>query len=345
MAGFVAVSVLAYQTGDVHLGPSGSTLRGREEGVELGAESLVPAHQRNMSVDVMGSEETVLPGIGLGIMVVDLRRLERREPAAAHHRTHQAGLRVPDIDVTGRIFQVPVADIRITLLPGLPVDHIGHLRDAPVIVGILEGLRHRLMLLLRRHDIPLTVVADTELVLARGLHHRLQQLRRILQPYPMAQGLGYHGCGVVSDHAVGLPAAEFPYRQLAALPPDGQEGTQEVLRPLRLNQRQHRMQGSESIPEGKYGIAVKSLRPVHLPVHSPVFPADIGEEIRGYGRVVQCSIEGPHPLAVPPALSADIDLREILLPKLLRGGPPGIEVKAVLRHIAQEVLPGIVRRH
>ena len=344
MAGLIAVGVLSNQTGDVHLSTSGSALRSRKERVELCAESLIAAHKADMPVHVMRSEETVLPGIGLGIVVVDLRRLEGSQPASAHHRAHQTGLRVPDIDIAGRMFQITVPDIRIALLSRLPENQIRYLGYAPVIVGILEGLRDGLMFLFRRHHIALAVEPYAELVLARGLHHGIQEFRSILQAYSLAQGLGYHRHRIIPDHAVGLPAAELPYRQLSSFTVNGQECAQEILRPLPFDQCQQRMQGPERIPEGKYGIAVKSLSPVYLPVHSPVFPVDIGEDIGGNGGMIQCRIEGPQPLAVSSAVfPTHIYLRKIPLPQFFRRGPAGIEIKTVLRHIAQKIFTGILR--
>ena len=141
-------------------------------------------------------------------MVVDLAGLKRSQPCTVQHRSHQPGLRIQHIDITGRITHVTVSDISVFSVTCLFVKETGDLGDAPVVIGIFEGLGHRLVLLLGRHHIAHTVVHDAELILVGGLHHGVQKFPGILHVYALGYRIGNHGHRVVSDHAVGLPACQ-----------------------------------------------------------------------------------------------------------------------------------------
>ena len=101
------------------------------------------------------------------------------------------------------------------------------------------------------------------------------------------------------------------------------------------------MQGPEGIPEREHGIAVKSLRLVDLPVHTPVLSVDITEQIGSYGRMIHRCIEGPQPLAALSA-PAHVYLGKVGFPEVLRGGQQRVKVETALRHVGQKVEPGII---
>ena len=167
VARLVAVCVLADQPGDVGLVAAGRIRRGLEDRVEPFHETLLPAHRLDQAVDVVRHEEAVLPGVGLGEVVVDAVGIEGREPALVSARAHETALGVEQ--VAPALAAVPVLgrDLRL-------VHPLRHLRDTPVVVGVLERLRDRFALVVDADEALPLVGLEPEVIARGAVDHRLE---------------------------------------------------------------------------------------------------------------------------------------------------------------------------
>ena len=155
VARLVAMRVLANKAGDVGLLPAGSGGRSAEQSVELGFQSLCPSMQGDQAFDILGRVEGVLPGIRFGKVEIDLGRIEGLDPLLVHPRPEKAGRRIEEILVVLRAPQVGQVVVG-------PTQGLGHLRNAPIVVGVLERLGHRLRFGLGRDIAVLAVGRNTQ---------------------------------------------------------------------------------------------------------------------------------------------------------------------------------------
>ena len=284
VAGLIAVGILSDGAGNVSLGPAGGAFRRLEQVVQPLLERGRTAQRFDQGCNVVRDEETVLPGIGFRVIVIDLARIEGGEPASVQARPHETGFGVQYIlPILGRshvllvFFHMPE-----------PQCYLGY---APVIIGIFQGLGYALMFVIGEHQAVATETAQPEIFPLRGCQQGLESLLIIKAFQSPGHRIGDDRRAVVSDHAVGLIAGEFPDRKFPAFPPDGEHGLDKVHGPVRLDFGQQRMQAAERIPKGKDRVALPAFGFVHLAVHAPVFAIDIGIEGRVDGRVVQGGVE------------------------------------------------------
>ena len=192
------MGVLANLAGDVGLGAAGGFRRRGEERVQPRFERSRAAERIGQSGDVVRHEETVLPRIRLRVMVVDLARVERREPAAVEPRAHEAGLRIQ------HVLPVLRGGHKLLIFSEMPEPE-RHLCHAPVVEGILKRFRHALVFVVGQHE---TVSAETVHAEGRVVRGRDQRLERVLivkALQPARDCVRDHGGAVVAYHAVGLP--------------------------------------------------------------------------------------------------------------------------------------------
>ena len=69
MARFIALCILSNEAGDVGLVPASEERTALEKRIELLQEAFPPAVQSDQPLDVMRDKETVLPGIGLRVVL------------------------------------------------------------------------------------------------------------------------------------------------------------------------------------------------------------------------------------------------------------------------------------
>ena len=198
--------------------------------------------------------------------------------------------------------------------------------DAPVVICIFKCLRYRLMLFLGRDEITLPVLRNAEFIFHRGLHHSLQQVLRIFRTYAFYNGIRYYRNGIEAYHAVGLISGQFPHRKLSSFPVYAQEGFKELSGTFPINECEHGMKGSESIPKGKHSVSVKTLRLVDLSVHAPVLPVHVGKKIGGNCRMIHGSIEYLKPFRLRIA-SGNINSGQIFIPQSESREPHLIEIE------------------
>ena len=329
VAGFVALGVLADAAGDVGLRAARVALVGGEHLVQAGLQGLRAAQRVHQPRDVLRHEQAVLPGVGLGVVVVHLARVEGAQPAAVEPGAHEARGRVEDVAPVLRGSHVPLIDVR-------PAEVFRHLGHAPVVVGVLERLGHALVFVVREHQAVGTEAVQPEL----GPHGRGQEgLQRLLDVevgVAAGDGVGDDRRGVVADHAVGFIAPELPDGQLAGLVIDGQEGFDEVVAALRLEFPQQRVLAAEGVPQGEHGVALPAVGAVHAAVHAAVFAVGVGVQRGVDAGVVEGGVEAAQVLFVAPGAR---QFAQIRLPGGLGGRSLGLEARRVLR---QEVLPGVL---
>ena len=133
VAGLVAVGVLPDAARDVGLGAAGIARFRVEHLVQALFQGLRSAERLDQPAEVLGHEEAVLPGIGLGVVVVDLARVEGCEPASVEPGAHEARRGVEDVAPVlggGHIFLVDIH----------PAEVLRDLGGAPVVIGIFQGL-------------------------------------------------------------------------------------------------------------------------------------------------------------------------------------------------------------
>ena len=212
-------------------------------------------------------------------MVVDLARIERREPAAVEPRAHEAGLRIQ------HVLPVLRGGHKLLIFSEMPKPE-RHLCHAPVVEGILKRFRHAFVFIVGQHE---TVSAETvhaECRVVRGRDQRLERVLIVKALKPARDCVRDYGGAVVAYHAVGLPAGELPDGELARFIIDREHGPDEVHGPLGLDFGQQRMQAAEGVPKGEDGITVPAVRPMHLAVHAAVFAAKVAVEARVNRRVI-----------------------------------------------------------
>ena len=289
VARLVAVGVLADLPGNVGLGAAAGLLRGAEERIDAGQERLLAAVRLHQPDQVVRHKKAVLPAVGFGVVVVDLGRVERGHEAPVEPRTHKTGLRVEHVAPVLRR-----AHIFLILL--IPAEHLRHLRHAPVVVGVFQGLGHRLVFVVGKHQPVAAEAVQPELPVARGGQHSLESLLQIEASYTPRCRVGDYRGRVISYHTIGFVAPELPNRELSGLAVNRDEGIDEVGGALRLQLAEQGMQAPERVPEGEDCImlvrgTVAAKGPVHLSVHAAVFPVRVGVQGRVDGAVVQGRIE------------------------------------------------------
>ena len=133
----VAVGVHTDKAGDIGLVAATHSIVTFEEAVEEGDGLLLAANASHPHVKVVRHIGAILPAVGLGEVVVDLRGVEGSKPAAVALRM---GETVGVDDILPTLAANPVG-AGSSCVAG----NLGHLGDAPVVIGVFEGLAHALV--------------------------------------------------------------------------------------------------------------------------------------------------------------------------------------------------------
>ena len=289
VAGLVAVGILAYLSGDVSLGSAAGLLRSAEQRVDPREEGLLASVGFHQALQIVRHEETVLPTVGLGVVVVHFSRVEGREETAVQPRTHEAGLRVEHIaPVLGRL--------HILLIFILVSELLCHLGHAPVIVSVFQGLGHRFVLVVGENQTVATEAVQPELSGHSRSLHSFESLLRIEAANAAEHCICNDRCRVIAYHTIGFVAPQFPDRELSRLTVYGYEGVDEVGTALGLKLEKQGMEAPESVPKGEdavlfVGRSVLAQCLVYLPVHPAILSVGIGVERRVNRTVVQSRVE------------------------------------------------------
>ena len=289
VARLVAMGVHADKAGHVGLVAAAHGVVAFKEAVEELDCLVFAANKFHPGKEVVRHVCAVLPRVGLGIVVVDLRGVEGRHPAAV---ALGVGKAVAVDDVLPALAAYPVGAGR-----GCVASHLGHLGDAPVIVSILEGLADALVVNLGA-EVSLGSVGAVGLGTVAGRHHSIEQLlggiarQRAILLGQMDIGLEHHRHSVVPYHAVRLVAGQLPHGQLAALLEIFHGGVDKVDRAFRFNLRQQRVQGTVGVPKREDGVDFAAgVDGVNLVVSTAVATISIAPEVGRGHAMVQGGVE------------------------------------------------------
>ncbi len=317
VAGLVAVGVLAHAAGDVGLLAAGGGAVHGEQGVQHGHGGRVAAQQLHVAAEVVRRGEAVLPAVGLGVMEVHAARVVGRQPAA--------------VDAGAEAARGGVEEVA----PALGAAAVGHghvvaaqgggvAADAGVVVGVLQGLADRFVLLVGRDVAQALVGVQAEVVALRAVQHGLQHQVLVHAVDALEPGVGQHAHAVVADHAVGLVAGQLPHGQAAALLEARDHGGQEVARAPALHQGEQGVRGPVRVPEREHGVAVAPAHVGGEAVAAAVAPVHVAEQVGGHEAVVDG--RGQHgALVVGDALH--LEGGEHRVPGVAGGGAGGREIE------------------
>ena len=331
---FVAMRVLSDEPGDVGLLTPRGTRRDREQRVELRGVTRTPAQRLDVTGDVLRYEEAVLPAVRLGEVEVHLGRVERRLESSVDARPHEARRRIEQMPPALRALEVAIPN------DGLP-ECLRQPRDAPVVIRVLERLRHALALALARHIAAHAVVREPTRIGFGARAHRGECRGRIEATDALGPRVGDHRHGVVPDHAIGLVAGEFPDRQPATLAILREERLDEVARALGLEDRVQRVRGTERVPQREHGVLRPTLGDMHLAVATAIAAIHIGVQVRLQHRVVERGVEGR---VLRGRGSCHLDARQGAPPRRTRPRADGLEVPALRFGIERRTRTGHVHR-
>ena len=289
VARLVAVGVHTDEACNVGLLATTHSILSLEEAVEEGKSILLATEMFDPGVNVVRHIGAILPAVGLGEVVVDLCGVEGRHPAAVALGMGEA---VGVDDILPALAANPVGASR-----GRVAGNLGHLGNAPVVVGIFEGLAHALIVQLRR-EVALRGVGAVGLGAVAGGHHGVEQLlRRVARQcavllVQVVVGLKHHRHCVITNHAVRLMAGQLPHGQFAALLPVLHGGIDEVHRALRLNLRQERVQRAVGVPQREHSVHFSTLiGHMYLSVGAAVASVLVTPQVGRGHAVVKCRIE------------------------------------------------------
>ena len=157
----------------------------------------------------MHRRKTVLPGVGLGEVVVDLPGLEARHEVAVVAWTHQpcSGIKQtnPSLAASPKFLRRPeVAQARRSP------------RNRRVVVAVLQRLGNAFGLVLNAQVSVRGVGRQAKNRRVGGGCHGVEQSSSVYR-VALSVGIGEHAYAVVADHAVGFVAGKFPNRQTPRL--------------------------------------------------------------------------------------------------------------------------------
>ena len=162
VTGLVAVRVLSDEAGDVGLLAATGFGGGLEHLLQSGQIRLIPAHQFHVACDIMRSKEIVLPTVRFGVIEIDLCRVEIFEPSATAFGLDESRLGVEKVPIMQ-------ASVREDVRDGVLADAAGKIRNAAVVIGILQSLRHRFMLHFHRNVPPCGKSRNAQFGATRGM--------------------------------------------------------------------------------------------------------------------------------------------------------------------------------
>ncbi len=203
VAGFVAVGILSDKAGDVGLFAARERLFGAEKLVEFGCQRHFAAIELHQPADIVRHEETVLPGVGLGVGEGYLGGIEGGLPCTVHFGTHELGGLVEDVLIGLRLDDVG-------FVVGLVARHLRQHGDAPVVVGIFEGFGNGFVFFVAGHIAVFVHEGQTEVVVFGAGFHGGDRLLHVIVADAFGVGIEHDGNGMVAYHAVGFVGRELP---------------------------------------------------------------------------------------------------------------------------------------
>ena len=319
VAGLVAVGILAPKSCDVGLDASGGLDWGVEHGVNLGQKSRVTSRQRRLALNVVLGGKQVLPRVGLREVEVHLSWLKAFIPSSFSLGLDESAGGVVQVFPMRRTLAEPTLHFPF-------VEVARHPGNACVVKGVLQGLGHTLVFMVRRDVAKLGIGIQAQMHAVCSLDHGVEG--QVLVPVVNApsQRVNHDRYAVVPNHAAGVIRGQFPHRQLSALLVHPEHGAHHVSSPGRFNPRQQGMQRPVSVPQAEDGVVVPFVgaQSMHLEVRAAVAAVDVAGQV-GHGRgVVQGGVErGPFRRGA----ALDLNAAELVIPARLVGGQVGVKPK------------------
>ena len=288
VAGLVAVHIAAQQALRSDIFVVGVAILWKvaaEEVVQVGDELLVAAHQLLQAVDILRHVEGIVQAVALDKSLThSLFDVEfRLETAVGIAWTGEAQGRVEYVLVVGGAGEIALSHIG-------GAEALGSRCDAPVVVGILQGVARGGAGFVQRHISKFHILPEAAVPRHGGRgNHRLQRFFRI-----DIQALGYgvreHADRMVARHAPVLVGHVAPYRQhvVRALLVVRQHRGYHILRLPGLEQRQEGVLCAVGVPEREDGVVGEALRLVEFVVEPAIEPVHILID----GRIDHGVVEG-----------------------------------------------------
>ena len=333
VAGLVAMGILSDEARDVGRSLGAHVAVDDEEAVELGDKSLLALEAAHETMNIVGNEPSILPGITLGVVVLTVYGVEGVEGLAelafAVNATHETGGGVEETAVN-------LAAVVEVLVVFLVTEHLGHFGHTGVGEGILQSLGNGLeggVEVTGDVAILLEQVYTTLVLHCRSLHSLIGSL--LVGHKTLEHVVGEDGHAGVAHHTVGLVAHKMPYRQFALLLVDMDKGLCHISSLVGMDERHQRHVGTIGVPKRESGI-VGEIATVYLVIGTTVFAIDVGE-YRGSGhRVIHGGIEDG---AVVGVAGFNLDFAQLGVPSLV--GSLGYSVKVPTGHLGLHVEHGV----
>ena len=209
-----------------------------------------------------------MPGVGFSVVEIDFIGIKRSEPLVIQFRTHEAGGWIKDIF----IILGPLDEFFIITLFTHFFCHLGY---TPVIVRIFQGFGDRFALLVTRNESLGFVIPEAKMILVCTLFRRFEGLLHIVITDPFDVSICNHRDSMITDHAVCFIGRELPYRKNSPLIILPEEGPDEIIGSLLIDDGQQGMQRPVSVPQREYGIIVETVSLMGLHVSAQVLPIDV----------------------------------------------------------------------
>ena len=214
--------------------------------------------------------------------MVRMERIERRPPrSVAHLASHEIRRRVKKIAV--RVGPMQIISIVVPMS-----QHFGHLSNTPVIVAILQSLRHRIDFEITRHIPVLFVITDApeslqkiakRIALCRCFH-RLEKRFCIICFDPLVVGIRNDRHRMITDHTHVFNSGQCPDWQLSAVTVMFQKRIHQIVGHIRTQKGDQRILCTERIPQAENSGKVPKITLIDLGIRTPVFTRHIRIELR-----------------------------------------------------------------
>ena len=288
VAGFVAVGILADESGDVGIGIRTKVAISQEECIQAVDESFLGREARDQSVNIVGHEPSVLPGVALRVVASLMTRVEVGLVAELSF-----GAQGPHTQALGVEHTLVVHAAIIEIHAVLTFAHqSGHLSRTPVGQVIFQALGHSLAVArVPGHPTVLLHFVQRTIVLEQALLHGLESLLIVKALDVLETEVGEHGHGRTAHHAIRLVRHQVPNGQFALFPVDVEHGLGIVGKLVAQDERGQRMGSAIGVPERPCGVVAELGSVLHASVTAHVVAIDIAPDGRGIHEVVESGIE------------------------------------------------------
>ena len=250
----------------------------------MSLQSLLSTVQFDQAVNVLRDIGAVLPGVGFGVVKVDLVRVEGSKPLVVDPSTHETRFGVEHILIS----QSPFIKVTGLFLLSHGPSHLGY---GPIVIGVLQGFGDRFTFLFHGDVIDGFEGLKSQLVLHGTVLHRLEGQFGIIVAYSFEVGIGNYRNSVVTDHATGIIPCQVPDRHNTTFLVLGVEGADEVVGSFCVDDGEQGVSRPVGIPKRKDGVILQFVALMDLEVHTPVTAIRILVEVGGQHQVIHGTVE------------------------------------------------------